>query len=89
MNIIFLDGFIDLKNQNFDASKTRIKMHNDMFGMKDNDPRIYGASSTKSDEITKVNKAIFTSCKKNDKCPPWSIKAKNIIHDKEKKTDNL
>ena len=81
----FLDGFIDLKNQNFDASKTRIKMHNEMFGMKDNDPRIYGASSTKSDEITKVNKAIFTSCKKNDKCPPWSIKAKNIIHDKEKK----
>jgi LPS-assembly protein len=81
----FLDSFIDLKNQNFKSSKTEIKMHKNMFGEEDNDPRIYGASSTKLNEITKINKAVFTSCKQNDKCPPWSIQAKNILHNKEKK----
>ena len=35
-------------------------------------------------EIKHVNKAIFTSCKINDDCPPWSISADNIEHDKEK-----
>ena len=32
-----------------------------------------------------LNKGIFTSCKKNDNCPPWSIKSKKITHDKIKK----
>ena len=32
-----------------------------------------------------VNNAIFTSCKLNDNCPPWSIKAEKITHDKIKK----
>ena len=35
--------------------------------------------------ITTLNKAIFTSCGLNDKCPPWSIKADKITHDKDKK----
>ena len=27
-------------------------------------------------EITQINKGIFTSCKnQKDKCPPWSMKA--------------
>ena len=39
----FSDSFIDLKNQKFDSSKTKIKMHKDMFGIIENDPRIYGA----------------------------------------------
>ena len=81
----FSDSFIDLKNQNFDSSKTKIKMHKDMFGIIENDPRIYGASSSKKDNITEINKAVFTSCKINDDCPPWSIKAKKITHDKQKK----
>ena len=32
-----------------------------------------------------MDKAIFTSCKKNDNCPPWSIKANRITHDRIKK----
>ena len=34
---------------------------------------------------TVFNNAIFTSCKFNDDCPPWSIKAEKITHDKIKK----
>jgi LPS-assembly protein len=32
-----------------------------------------------------LNNGIFTSCKINDNCPPWSIKAEKITHDKIKK----
>ena len=32
-----------------------------------------------------INKAVFTSCEKDDNCPAWSIKAKKITHDKNKK----
>ena len=35
-------------------------------------------------KLTTINKGVFTSCKKNDNCPPWSIQAKEIKHDKKK-----
>tara|TARA_B100000787_G_scaffold118474_1_gene88627 strand:+ start:2250 stop:4973 length:2724 start_codon:yes stop_codon:yes gene_type:complete len=50
-----------------------------------NDPRISGVSSSGDKNKTIINKGIFTSCKKNDNCPPWSLKAKTITHDKNKK----
>ena len=52
---------------------------------KNQDPRIYGSSSLSDQNKTVVNNAIFTSCKLNDNCPPWSIKAEKITHDKIKK----
>ena len=82
---LFSDAFINLENENFEASKTELNMKKDLFGIKRNDPRVFGASSSKMNEITQINKGVFTSCKKNDKCPPWSIKAKKIKHDKNKK----
>tara|TARA_B100001173_G_scaffold171780_1_gene148454 strand:- start:1576 stop:4197 length:2622 start_codon:yes stop_codon:yes gene_type:complete len=81
----FSDGFFDLKNNNFTASDTEILMHKDLFGNEKNDPRINGVSSFKKNDITQINKGIFTSCEKNDNCPPWSIQAEKIIHDKVKK----
>ena len=56
-----------------------------IFDISKNDPRIYGVSSNRKNEITTINKGIFTSCAINDTCPPWSIKSKKIIHDKKKK----
>jgi len=50
-----------------------------------NDPRILGVSSSGDTNKTIINKGIFTSCKKNDTCPPWSLKAETITHDKNKK----
>ena len=35
-----------------------------------------------------INKGIFTSCNKESECPAWSIKAKKIEHDKDKKQIN-
>ena len=81
----FKSGFFNLESKNFTAQNTEISVKKNIFDNTDNDPRIKGVSSEKKGSITKINKAIFTSCKKNDKCPPWSIKAKEIAHDKKKK----
>ena len=82
------DGIINLKDKKFIAKDTKIKIHKDIFDNSDNDPRIEGVSSNGDENITIVNKGIFTSCKKNDTCPPWSIKSDVIKHDRIKKTLN-
>jgi LPS-assembly protein len=81
----FSQGFFNLKDKSHIAEETKIKIHKDVFGDENQDPRIYGSSSLSDQNKTIVNNAIFTSCKLNDDCPPWSIKAEKIIHDKIKK----
>jgi len=80
-----LNGFIDLKNSSYTAGNTEIFLHNEVFNNIENEPRLYGVSSNSNNNITTINKGVFTSCKKNDTCPPWSIKAEKIKHNKTKK----
>ena len=82
----FKDGFFDLKNKNYKASNTSVKIKKNSFDNSKNDPRIKGISSESKNGVTKIQKAIFTSCEiKKNKCPPWSIKAEKITHDQNKK----
>ena len=81
----FKDGIFDLELKEFIASETKIYVEKNIFAKNENDPRIFGKSSQKSGDITKINKAIFTSCAQADSCPPWSIKAKSITHNNKKK----
>ena len=93
----FSEGFFDFKDQSHIAKETKIKIHKNVFEKEMlnleidpelygyQDPRIYGSSSSSDQNKTIVNNAIFTSCKLNDNCPPWSIKAEKITHDKIKK----
>ena len=81
----FSEGFFDLKNEKHIAKETKIKIHKSVFGDEDHDPRVYGSSSYSDANKTVINNGIFTSCKINDNCPPWSIKAKKITHDKIKR----
>ncbi|MDB3925039.1 organic solvent tolerance protein [Candidatus Pelagibacter sp.] len=81
----FSEGFFNFKDKSHLAKETKIKTHKDVFDDKDQDPRIYGSSSFSNQNKTVVNNAIFTSCKLNNDCPPWSIKAEKITHDKIKK----
>ncbi len=81
----FESGFFNLDNRNFSAGKTKISMQKSIFGNIENDPRLFGVTSFKEGKITQANKGIFTSCKKREGCPPWSIQAQKIIHDKKKK----
>ncbi len=44
--------------------------------------RLKGNSMISNENSTIIKKGIFTTCKQNESCPPWSIKAKEIEHDK-------
>ena len=81
----FSEGFFNFKDKSHLAKETKIKTHKDVFGDQNQDPRLYGSSSFSNKDKTVVNNGIFTSCKLNDDCPPWSIKADKITHDKIKK----
>jgi len=52
---------------------------------KNNEPRLVGKSVSYNNEITVINKGIFTICKKNDTCPPWQLTAEKITHNKKNK----
>ena len=81
----FADGFFDLKNKTFKTGSTKIFLKKNIFDRSENDPRLYGVSSNHLNGITTINKAVFTSCKKTGSCPPWSLEASKIKHDKNKK----
>ena len=84
----FKSAVFNLKNQNYIAQDINIDFKKDIFGNKNNDPRFKGLSSSSTNGITTINKGVFTSCKKNDKCPPWSIQADKITYDKNKRQIN-
>ena len=84
----FKSAIFDLKNQNYLAQNIDIEFKKDLFGNKNNDPRFKGISSSSKDGITTINKGVFTSCKKNDDCPPWTIQADKIIYDENIKQIN-
>ena len=75
---------INLKNNHILGKDLSINFNKSTFGNNENDPRLKSASFYVKDNITSMNRGVFTTCKKNDKCPPWKIYAENIEHDKEK-----
>ena len=50
-----------------------------------NEPRLKGNTITSDGNESLITKGVFTTCKKNDDCPPWQLSAKEIKHDKNKK----
>ena len=81
----FETGFFNLKKSEFLGTSTDITFHKTLFDNEENDPRIKGVASYGDEYNTYLDKAVFTSCKKTDKCPPWKMVAKNVRHDKIKK----
>jgi LPS-assembly protein len=81
----FETGFFDLKESKFLGKNVNIKFHKTLYNNKLNDPRILAASSYGNEYNSYLEKAIFTSCKKTDKCPPWKMRAEKMRHDKIKK----
>ena len=81
-------AILNTKNNQIIGKDLEINFSKDSFGNSDNDPRLKGRAIFVKENKTIVNKGIFTTCKKRDKCPPWSIAADEIVHDKLKKTIN-
>ena len=67
----FETAFFNLKKSEFLGTETITKFHKTLFDNEDNDPRVIAASSYGDEYNTYSEKAVFTSCKKTDKCPPW------------------
>ena len=81
----FKSAIFNLKDLSYIAQDINIDLKKDIFGNKENDPRFKGVSSSSKNGITTIDKGVFTSCKKNDKCPPWVVQAKKVTYDKNKK----
>ena len=83
----FKEVYIDTKNNEMIGSDISVVLDQESFGVsKKNDPRFVANSVLYLKDKTKLSKGVFTVCqKKEDKCPPWSIKAKKITHDRIKK----
>jgi len=78
----FEKGFFNLKKNEFLGTDTDITFHKTLYDNEENDPRLKGTISYGDEYNTYLDKAVFTSCKKTDKCPPWKMTAKKMRHDK-------
>tara|TARA_B110000027_G_scaffold130920_1_gene154433 strand:- start:1028 stop:3538 length:2511 start_codon:yes stop_codon:yes gene_type:complete len=81
----FNTGFFNFKENKFIGKDIDAKLHKSLFGDNNNDPRINSVSGHGNKLNSFFKKAVFTSCKKTDKCPPWKIKSDIIHHDRVKK----
>ena len=84
----FDSAIINLSKKQLIADNVSIDFDKNIFGNPLNDPRLKGNYFFSDGKNSIIKKGVFTSCKKNDDCPPWQIKAKEIKHDKEKKIIN-
>ena len=84
----FDNAIIDFSKNQLIADNVSIDFNKNIFGNPLNDPRLKGNYFFSDGKKSIIKKGVFTSCKKNDDCPPWQIKAKEIEHDKEKKIIN-
>ena len=84
----FKEIHIDTKKMEIIGSDVSVLFDQENFGLsKKNDPRFVANDIFIRKNITRLSKGVFTVCKiDGKKCPPWSIKAKKISHDKVKKT---
>ena len=84
----FKEIHVDTKKKEMIGSDISIILDQENFGLsKKNDPRFVANDIFISKNKINLSKGVFTVCKlKENKCPPWSLKAKKIIHDKLKKT---
>ena len=84
----FKEIHVNTNKKEMIGSDVSVILDQESFGLSpENDPRFVANDIFISNNKTNLSKAVFTVCKlKKGKCPPWSLKAKNISHDKLKKT---
>ena len=84
----FKELYVDTLKKEMIGSDASAIFDQENFGLsKENDPRFAANQISITENKTNLLKGIFTVChQEKDKCPPWSIKAKKISHDKIKKT---
>ena len=85
----FSQIYIDTKEKEMLGTDIKAFMNHEDFKIdKRNKPRIFANAFKMSNKRSSFSKSIFTLCnyRENDKCPPWSIQASEMLHDSKKKT---
>lgn len=84
----FKEIHVDTKKKEMIGSDVSVILDQENFGVSEqSDPRFVANNILMTKYKTDLSKGVFTVCKKRDgKCPPWTLKAKKISHDKVKKT---
>ena len=77
-------AYVDLKSNRLIGKDISINFNNLTF-REGNQPRLKGSSVSLDPKVSEIKKGVFTTCKKNDSCPPWQLSAKSIKHYKKKK----
>ena len=80
------DVMINTDNNNLYGKDLNIDFNKSLFGNNNNDPRIKAKSIKIKDQSSFLKKGVFTSCSKDNDCPPWSMYAEEIEHDKIEQT---
>ena len=79
------NAIIDLGNEKLAAKDIQIYFAEGELGK---NARLKGSSLTSENNLSIIKNGIFTACKIRESCPPWSLKSKEIKHDKIKKIIN-
>ena len=85
----FSQIYIDTKKKEILGTDIKTFFNQNDFKIdKRNKPRVFANTIKINQNKNSFNKSIFTLCdyRKNDKCPPWSIQASEMLHDNKKKT---
>ncbi len=85
----FSQIYIDEKKKEIVGSDIKAYLNDKDFKINEkNKPRIFANTVKISEEKDFYNKSIFTLCdyREKDKCPPWSIQAGEMLHNKQNKT---
>jgi LPS-assembly protein len=73
---------INTDNNQLYGKDLNIEFNKTLFGNNNNDPRLKAKSIKIQEQSSFLNKGVFTSCSKDNDCPPWSMYAEEIEHDK-------
>ena len=85
----FSQIYIDEKKKEIIGTDIKAFLNQEEFKIdKENKPRIFANTIKIENQNSEFTKSIFTMCnyRKGDKCPPWSLQASKMAHDKKKKT---
>ena len=85
----FSQIYIDTKKKEMLGSDAKSFLNDESFKINEkNKPRIFANTVKINDKQSSFEKSIFTTCdyRENDKCPPWTIQSRKMLHDSEKKT---
>ena len=85
----FTQIYIDENEREIIGSDAKLYMNDRNFKFNDNNkPRVFANTINVKNNTSTFTKSNFTMCnyRKDDKCPPWELKASQMTHDKIKKT---